>query len=88
MQAKYLNIKLKRKKGLFPEYEALLFLTPSSPPTPTPVFLLGFGFGFLLFSQDRVSLCSSGCSVTHSRIDWPPASVSQVLGLKVHANKI
>jgi hypothetical protein len=41
--------------------------------------------------QDRVSLCSPGCPGTHS-VDWaglkirnPPASASQILGLKVCA---
>jgi hypothetical protein len=41
--------------------------------------------------QDRVSLCSPGCPGTHSvdqaglELRDPPASVSQVLGLKVCA---
>jgi hypothetical protein len=47
----------------------------------------GLGLGFLVF-RDRVFLCSSGCPGTHS-VDQaglkhrnPPASASQVLGLK------
>ena len=50
-------------------------------------------FGFFVFSgfQDRVSLCSPGCPGTHF-VDQaglkrrnPPASASQVLGLKAFA---
>jgi hypothetical protein len=48
----------------------------------------GLGFFFLVF-RDRVSLCSPGCPGTHSTVDQaglelrnPPASASQVLGLK------
>jgi hypothetical protein len=47
-----------------------------------------FSFWFLVF-QDRVSLYSSGCPGTHSvdqagfKLRNPPASTSQVLGLKV-----
>jgi hypothetical protein len=43
------------------------------------------------FSRDRVSVCSSGCPGTHSvdqaglEIRNPPASASQVLGLKACA---
>jgi hypothetical protein len=43
------------------------------------------------FFQDRVSLCSPGCPGTHSidqaglELRNPPASASQVLGLKVRA---
>jgi hypothetical protein len=50
-------------------------------------FFFGFGFGF----QDRVSLCSPGCPGTHSvdqaglKLRNPPASASQVLGLKACA---
>jgi hypothetical protein len=46
---------------------------------------------FILFSQDKVSLCNSGCLGTHSvdqaglELRDPPASASQVLGLKVCA---
>jgi hypothetical protein len=46
---------------------------------------------FFLFSQDRVSLCSPGCPGTHSvdqaglELRNPPASASQVLGLKACA---
>jgi hypothetical protein len=45
-------------------------------------------FFFLLVFQDRVSLYSPGCPGTHSvdhaglKLRSPPASVSQVLGLK------
>jgi hypothetical protein len=45
-------------------------------------FVVGFVF------QDRVSLCSPGCPGTHSvdqaglELRNPPASASQVLGLK------
>jgi hypothetical protein len=54
-------------------------------------FFLFFFFVFCLFCfvfQDRVSLYSSGCPGTHSvgqgglKLRNPPASVSQVLGLK------
>jgi hypothetical protein len=44
-----------------------------------------------LFFRDRVSLCSPGCPGTHSvdqavlELRNPPASASQVLGLKVCA---
>ena len=46
---------------------------------------------FVCLFQDRVSLCSPGCPGTHSvnqaglEIRNPPASASQVLGLKVYA---
>ena len=46
---------------------------------------------FLLVFLDCVSLCSSGCPETHSvdqaglELRNPPASASQVLGLKVYA---
>jgi hypothetical protein len=45
-------------------------------------------FSFLLVFQDRVSLCSPGCPGTHFvdqaglELRNPPASASQVLGLK------
>jgi hypothetical protein len=45
-------------------------------------------FVCLFVFQDRVSLCSPGCSGTHSvdlaglELRNPPASASQVLGLK------
>jgi hypothetical protein len=45
-------------------------------------------FFLFLFFQDRVSLCSPGCPGTHSvdqggfELRNPPASTSQVLGLK------
>jgi hypothetical protein len=48
-------------------------------------------FVFLFFLQDRVSLCSPGCPGTHSvdhaglKLRNPPASASQVLGLKACA---
>jgi hypothetical protein len=48
-------------------------------------FFLVFGFWFF---RDRVSLCSPGCPGTHSvdqvglELRNPPASASQVLGLK------
>jgi hypothetical protein len=47
-------------------------------------------FGFLVF-RDRISLCSPGCPGTHSvdqaglKLRNPPASASQVLGLKACA---
>jgi hypothetical protein len=47
-------------------------------------------FGWLVF-QDRVSLCSPGCPETHFvdqaglELRNPPASTSQVLGLKACA---
>jgi hypothetical protein len=52
--------------------------------------VLGFFF-FGFFSEDRVSLCSPGCPGTHSvdqaglELRNPPASASQVLGLKACA---
>jgi hypothetical protein len=57
---------------------------------PQPYWV--FFFFFFLFFRDRVSLCSPGCPGTHS-VDQaglelrrnPPASASQVLGLKVCA---
>jgi hypothetical protein len=52
-------------------------------------FFSFFFFFFFLVFRDRVSLYSPGCPGTHS-VDWaglelrnPPASASQVLGLKV-----
>jgi hypothetical protein len=53
-------------------------------------FFFFWFFGFLVF-QDRVSLCSPGCPGTHSvdqaglELRNPPASASQVLGLKAWA---
>jgi hypothetical protein len=53
-------------------------------------FLFSFSF-FLLVFRDRVSLCSPGCPGTHSvdetglKLRNPPASTSQVLGLKACA---
>jgi hypothetical protein len=60
------------------------------------VFFSFFFFCFVLFLvfcffRDRVSLCSSGCPGTHSvdqaglELRNPPASASQVLGLKACA---
>jgi hypothetical protein len=49
---------------------------------------LFFVFFFFLVFRDRVSLCSPGCPGTHSvdqaglELRNPPASASQVLGLK------
>jgi hypothetical protein len=51
-------------------------------------FLFVCLFCFFLFFQDRVSLCSPGCPGTHFvdqtglELRNPPASASQVLGLK------
>jgi hypothetical protein len=48
-------------------------------------------FYFVLILRDRVSLCSPGCPGTHSvdqavlELRNPPASASEVLGLKVCA---
>jgi hypothetical protein len=48
-------------------------------------------FSFFSFSRDRVSLCSLGCPGTHFvdqtglELRNPPASASQVLGLKACA---
>jgi hypothetical protein len=48
-----------------------------------------FWFVFVFVFRDRVSLCSPGCPGTHSvdqaglKLRNPPASASQVLGLKV-----
>jgi hypothetical protein len=50
-----------------------------------------FFFFFFLVFRDRVSLCSPGCPGTHSvdqaglELRNPPASASQVLGIKVCA---
>jgi hypothetical protein len=50
-----------------------------------------FSFFLFLFFRDRVSLCSPGCPGTHSvhqavlELRNPPASASQVLGLKACA---
>ena len=50
-------------------------------------------YSFFFFFRDRVSLCSPGCPGTHSvdqaglELGNPPASASQVLGLKVCANR-
>jgi hypothetical protein len=55
------------------------------PSFAAPTFLFWFVF------RDRVSLCSPGCPGTHSvaqaglELSNPPASASQVLGLKVYA---
>jgi hypothetical protein len=57
------------------------------------VFLNSFFFFFFFFSffRDRVSLCSPGCPGAHSvdqadlELRNPPASASQVLGLKACA---
>jgi hypothetical protein len=55
------------------------------------VFFLLFNFFYFLVFRDRVSLCSPGCSGTHSvdqaglELRNPPASASQVLGLKACA---
>jgi hypothetical protein len=52
-------------------------------------FFSCFLFLFLLF-RDKVSLCSPGCPGTHSvdqaglELRNPPASASQVLGLKAY----
>jgi hypothetical protein len=71
------------------------FKDTTCPCRESTIFILHFLF--LLFSfclilfQDRVSLCSSGCPGTHSvdqaglELRNPPASVSQVLGLKACA---
>jgi hypothetical protein len=54
------------------------------------IIIIIFFFFFLVF-RDRVSLCSPGCSGTHFvdqaglELRNPPASVSQVLGLKAWA---
>jgi hypothetical protein len=54
------------------------------------LFFLFFIFVVVVF-QDRVSLCSPGCHGTHSvdqagiELRNPPASASQVLGLKACA---
>jgi hypothetical protein len=59
--------------------------------TNSILFLGFFFFFFFLAFQDRVSLCSSGCPGTHSvdqaglELRNPPASASQVLGLKACA---
>jgi hypothetical protein len=53
--------------------------------------IVGHLGSFLLVFQDRVSLCSPGCPGTHSvdqaglELRNPPASASQVVGLKACA---
>jgi hypothetical protein len=53
--------------------------------------LVWFGFWFFLVFRDRVSLYSSGCAGAHFvdqaglELRNPPASASQVLGLKACA---
>jgi hypothetical protein len=53
------------------------------------LLLFGLFVGFLVF-RDRVTLCSPVCPETHSvdqadlELRNPPASASQVLGLKVY----
>jgi hypothetical protein len=53
------------------------------------IYFLFFKFFLVLVFQDRDSLCSPGCPRTHSvdevglELRNPPASASQVLGLKV-----
>jgi hypothetical protein len=53
-------------------------------------FVVVFVFLFLLFFQDKVSLYNPGCPGTHSvdqaglELRNPPASASQVLGLKAY----
>jgi hypothetical protein len=59
--------------------------------SPPGVLLLLLLFCFLFFSRDRVSLYSLGCPGTHFvdqaslELRNPPASASQVLGLKACA---
>jgi hypothetical protein len=54
-------------------------------------YLLFSFYLFILVFRDRVSLCSPGCPGTHSvdqaglKLRNPPASASQVLGLKACA---
>ena len=66
--------------------EALMWLPRLQNPIPF-LFVCLFCFVF----RDRVSLCSPGCPGTHSvdqaglELRNPPASASQVLGLKVNA---
>jgi hypothetical protein len=54
-----------------------------SPITQESLPYNGIELGFFFF-RDRVSLCSSGCPGTYSDLELrnPPASASQVLGLK------
>jgi hypothetical protein len=70
--------------GCLPELEAKTLL-------PRATHFRHTGFFFLFFFQDRFSLCSPGCPETHSvdqaglKLRNPPASASQVLGLKACA---
>jgi hypothetical protein len=63
----------------------------ASSPLVSHTWFLFFVFFFFLVLRDRVSLCSPGCPGTHSvdqavlELRNPPASVSQVLGLKACA---
>jgi hypothetical protein len=74
---------------LFPSFLsssfAFFLLAVSSPP----LFLFWFIYLFTLVFRDRVSLCSPGCPGTHSidqaGLENPPASATQVLGLKACA---
>jgi hypothetical protein len=58
------------------------------------ITLLVWVFYLFLFFPDRVSLYSSGCPETHSvdqaslELRNPPASASQVLGLKACATTV
>jgi hypothetical protein len=66
-----------------------IYALPGSTAVPLKFFSLSF---FFLFGfRDRVSLCSPDCPGTHSvdqaglELRNPPASASQVLGLKACA---
>jgi hypothetical protein len=75
-----------KKQETFPQ-DALEVLSNSSLRTTKNFIFNGSEF----FFQDRVSLCSPGCPGTHFvdqavlELRNPPASASQVLGLKACA---
>jgi hypothetical protein len=72
-----------------PSEEQLALLT--TKPSHQPIFVFIILFLFFVFFPDRVSLYRPGCPGTHSvdqaglQLRNPPASASQVLGLKACA---
>jgi hypothetical protein len=81
----------KQKVEMFKHHPFSFFLSffKSHPKLKLWVFCFLFIFVFVFVLQDRVSLCSPGCPGTHFvdqaglELRDPPASASQVLGLKV-----
>jgi hypothetical protein len=80
------------KHGFPDEFNSNVFILITWFIATLMVFLFLFVCLFVcLFFRDRVSLCSPGCPGTHSvdqaglKLRNPPASASQVLGLKACA---